>query len=504
MNHPRSPPQPAGAGSPSSYYSSSQSPSSRNSPPNLRATSPLSPHARATSPFSPNASSAQVFRSASPSFSATDYRRSPTPRNASPHPRAISPLPTNLEIAIPPGAQLPPERPAMAALHERSQSSGQVHQLRHHQSDSSLALPQPAYAAGNIPRAQSPAFGSPPTESRARSMSASSRLPPASTPSELAGLWDASQGIITEEKAADNNIFILNMYRQAPLSKPQVIEHPLNFPEHFTFGTNPQSPFYSIKALPESPYDTNYNELLVTRRHPSTGQDASMVTMALEPPSRRISPGGDGLVTLIYPKLAVLHAMEASAATRSETETWSSKDPGSLVKDAVRQAEKECCRLVWSKEKGRYYLYHPGVSDAGNVYLLDIEGEVGFDNLSSKGKIKLINVDTNELMTAVDFSRNLLFINTTATSRIPSRYIIDVAVATVLAVATVEGRRIRTYRRSLSQNSKREQEEYQRPPCFSPWEMIVGVAKGALWLVWFTARLGMEILKAIFDVFRKD
>lgn len=234
-------------------------------------------------------------------------------------------------------------------------------------------------------------------------------------------------------------------------------DHPLAFPEHFAFGPNAQTPFYSIHARRENPADDTFSELSLLRRDPTTGLDSSVVTLGLEPPSRRISPAGDGLITLIYPKEAVLSAMAPSTPAISEKAQQilgprRGRGDEERAREAIQKAyTTECCRLSWNAQRRRYYLYHPGVGNGGDAYLVEIEGEVGFDNLGAKGSIKLINVDTNETLTELDFARKLLFINTRATSKIPSDHIVDVAVSTVLTVATVEGRRMRMVRRSMSE-----------------------------------------------------
>ena len=52
----------------------------------------------------------------------------------------------------------------------------------------------------------------------------------------------------------------------------------------------------------QSSQDETFNELTLLRQDPTIGMDSSAITLSLEPPSRRISPAGEGLITLIYPK----------------------------------------------------------------------------------------------------------------------------------------------------------------------------------------------------------
>lgn len=156
----------------------------------------------------------------------------------------------------------------------------------------------------------------------------------------------------------------------------------------------------------EGPGDDDFNELSFLRRDPISGLETSVITLGLESPSQRIYPTGDGLITLIYPKEAVLSAMSPSTPVIRD-------DDGKIIsprrirgneertREAIQKAyATECCRLSWNPERSRYYLYHPGIGVCGDAYLVDIEGEVGFDNVGAKGTIKVCHP-------AESFARNL-------------------------------------------------------------------------------------------------
>ncbi|KAF8460507.1 hypothetical protein BDZ91DRAFT_798799 [Kalaharituber pfeilii] len=283
-------------------------------------------------------------------------------------------------------------------------------------------------------------------------------------------------------------VYVLNMYRGAPLNAQQPVMPGGFVPEHFAFGPDPTHPFYTIQALPDALHPDNstvynpndpatfFNDLLILRRNPVTHKDTSVLTMGLNPHSatahrQRLilaangqsqtpsTPQGDELITLIYPKQAAMMAIDSSAIhVDDKTGRIVGGDAQTMAREAVeRAAETECCRLSWDAVRDRYYLYHPGIGLGGEVYLVIIDDGnysqskkvtepspgVGFDVYGTKGSIKLINVDTSEAIVVLDFKSGLLFINTMATRKIPSLYIVDVAVSTVLAVAVVEGRRIR-------------------------------------------------------------
>lgn len=332
-------------------------------------------------------------------------------------------------------------------------------------------------------------------------------IPQASTLESLVELWEfAAHGkllshrvqpkrtILSSNPMMPEGVYVLNMYRGAPLNsqQPDLGEF---MPEHFAFGPTPSNPFYTIQALPDALHPNNptvfnpndpatfFNDLLILRRNPVTDKDTSVLTMGLNPhaakayrrrlaagPSQQQSPiQGDELITLIYPKQAAMMAIDSSAIhVDDKTGRIVGGDAQTMAREAVeRAAETECCRLSWDMSKDRYYLYHPGVGHGGEVYLVIIDDGthtkpqneqnpgVGFDIPGAKGSIKLINVDTSEAIVVLDFKSGLLFINTMATRKIPSLYIVDVAVSTVLAVAVVEGRRVRDQQQYLLSSTQK-------------------------------------------------
>ena len=291
-------------------------------------------------------------------------------------------------------------------------------------------------------------------------------------------------------------VFVLNMFRGTPPSGQQSEFYGFT-PEHFSFGPTPFDPFYIIQATPDAlypddPMDINpndpatfFNDIVIMRRNPVTHTDTSVLIMALNPqaattqqhfaaaskqsqPPNQSPTQGDELITLIFPKQAVMMALDSSANHVDENGRHDGEYAQTLAREAVgRAAETECCKLSWDEARGRYYLYHPGIGHGGEVYLVIVDDGnpansekpakrspgAGFGVPGAKGSIKLINVDTSEAIVVLDFNSGLLFVNTVATRKIPSLYIVDVAVSTVLAVAVVEGRRIRAQQKLLSSST---------------------------------------------------
>lgn len=140
----------------------------------------------------------------------------------------------------------------------------------------------------------------------------------------------------------------------------------------------------------EDPTDNTFNELSFLRRDPSSGLETSVITLNLDPPSH--PEDGDGLIALIYPKEAVLSAMTPATPIRDDAgRTLRIRGSGEKAREAIQKAyATECCRLSWDEDRRRYYLYHPGVADFGDAYLVDIQGDTGFDAVGgATGSIKV-------------------------------------------------------------------------------------------------------------------
>ncbi|KAI9800522.1 MAG: hypothetical protein M1825_004070 [Sarcosagium campestre] len=276
-----------------------------------------------------------------------------------------------------------------------------------------------------------------------------------SSTEELADLWEAANGQGTEEKA---RTFALRMSRDGTFDQTTGAFQP-TASEAFTFGPSKDQPFYDLQTLKANDFDTDFCECNIRRRDPQRGTIVPVLTLNIEPPSRRQPPDGDGLVTTIYPKLAALMALDTE--TRRRRRESSTSVTAATSTDSV--AAKESCRLLFDRDSQRYYLHHPGLSDSAtggprrfNV-LIDAAGcGAGFDLPGARGTIRLVDPSSQSTLVALEFGTATLLINTAATEKLASLYIVDVAVATVLAVSLVEGRRFRPTTGGLAS------------PCLSP------------------------------------
>lgn len=112
--------------------------------------------------------------------------------------------------------------------------------------------------------------------------------------------------------------------------------------------------------------------------------------------------------------------------------------------------EAECCRLVYEPGKG-FALFHPAKDEEGGWLNIAITGRVGFDVIGANGTISICSSTHDDPLVTLDFATAQLTINTAACNTIHSFYIVDVAVAAVMTVATVEGRRLRAIQEDLDQ-----------------------------------------------------
>jgi hypothetical protein len=119
----------------------------------------------------------------------------------------------------------------------------------------------------------------------------------------------------------------------------------------FTFG-DPQSPFYTMHTF-------STDELSLARAHPMKPHSSvSVMMLKLEDRKRRLPPN-DGLVTLLFSRLAAMLAIseaEEVAKQHHLSSTEASKVEGNALK---RAAAQESCRLLWNNEKRLYELQHP-------------------------------------------------------------------------------------------------------------------------------------------------
>ena len=282
---------------------------------------------------------------------------------------------------------------------------------------SKLGLPQNQISALDLREVTYEFPAAEPLPSTAKGRASSGRGPFTTSARDLNGLWNLTQG--AGLRPGEQSEFVMNMYQHLDR-------------QSCTFGPSPSNPFYSLTwSRPESGID----EITLHRSSTITRDSHKIVFMELAPHRFRES---DGLVTLIYPRRAVVAAQRELARVSPHT-------CGTAA--AVKAAEPELCTLVWSQRRKRYELEHPAMqsshADREVALVVKIEGKVGFHCRGAKGRVKLVNVTNRETLVELDFGKRILRVNTAATSKVESRHIVDVAVSTLMAVAAVEGRDVR-------------------------------------------------------------
>lgn len=125
-------------------------------------------------------------------------------------------------------------------------------------------------------------------------------------------------------------------------------------PATFTLG-NCQNPFYTLQT-----YSTN--ELALSRCDPSRpNHDVPIMMMSLEDRIRREHPN-DGLVTLLFSRLAAMLAID-QADEISKQHHLTPAETAEVETDALkRAAAQESCRLSWNRHQRLYELRHPYLS----------------------------------------------------------------------------------------------------------------------------------------------
>ncbi|KAJ5950310.1 uncharacterized protein N7479_008723 [Penicillium vulpinum] len=271
---------------------------------------------------------------------------------------------------------------------------------------------------------------------------------------ELKTLWETANGQRTRDLVGTLN---LRMTKTGPAT--------------FTLG-NSQNPFYTLQT-----YSTN--ELALSRCDPSRpNHDVPIMMMSLEDRIRREHPN-DGLVTLLFSRLAAMLAID-QAEEVSKQHHLTPAETAEVETDALkRAAAQESCRLSWNRHRRLYELRHPYLSmhnppalvgaagiplspvrsqSSGMVHItvskpssdasprqpptIIVTGPVSSTAMEAAQQAANLRTsvlpvtDFDEPLASLDFATKTLSISPAAViATIPSLYAIDSLVAAMLAVA---------------------------------------------------------------------
>ncbi|KAF7719755.1 Uncharacterized protein PECH_005684 [Penicillium ucsense] len=275
-----------------------------------------------------------------------------------------------------------------------------------------------------------------------------------STPYELEVLWEAANGQRPTNLAGT---FSMHLARTGPAT--------------FKFG-HLQQPFYTLETFEN-------DELSISRGVPSkVNSNVPVMSLNLEDRRRREHPH-DGLVALLFSRLAAMLAIE-QAGDIAKLHLLNPVEAAGVQRDALNRASaQESCRLSWNRNLRLYELRHPQVAKRQPPALVGAEGIPLSPVRSSSSGVLYITVsapssdvvpqqaptilvtnpassaalatahqaanprtstlpmaDSDEPLVCLDLTTRTLTISPAAIiATIPSLYAIDSVIAAVLAVA---------------------------------------------------------------------
>ncbi|KAJ5648006.1 hypothetical protein N7490_004378 [Penicillium lividum] len=285
-------------------------------------------------------------------------------------------------------------------------------------------------------------------------------------------------GVLDSEEARFSSPQELEMlYEAANGQRPENLHGAFNLrltktgPATFTFG-NSEQPFYMLQTY-------SNNELAISRSAPSNpDNDVPIMTLNLESRSRREHPH-DGLVALLFSRLAAMLAIEQADEISKQHQLSGSESREVESKALKRAAAQESCRLSWNRNLRLYELRHPSLSkrhtpalvgaagiplspvqsqSSGILYItvstsssdsspqqpptIIVTGPLSTSSIESaqeaaNRRTSVLPVrDSDEPLATLDFATRTLSISPAAViATIPSLYAIDSLIAAILAVA---------------------------------------------------------------------
>ncbi|PBP19329.1 acetylserotonin methytransferase-like protein [Diplocarpon rosae] len=222
-------------------------------------------------------------------------------------------------------------------------------------------------------------------------------------------------------------------------------------------------PFYTLRLVPTStsaqmtmlrhdPNKTAKGTGSPKLRSAKPNPGSEVMSTRLEETARRLQPN-DGLVALLYPRAASDMVIElANNSTRADSE------------QVIAAAERECGRLVWDEDSGKFFLVHPAIS---TPFVVSIHSSPAWSRVEYT--LEHFELPHNIARLVRDGSGfGFLEIDTAAAARIDSFYIVDVAICAIMLVA-------------ITEEKTRNFERFQAPPSIAP---VFPVSHGRHSLSW--------------------
>lgn len=231
--------------------------------------------------------------------------------------------------------------------------------------------------------------------------SENSDLAPAiSTPDELLDLWSVANGQGSQEAA---ETYTLN------LCCPELGRNH----EIISFTSSTSQTLYKLEA--------DENSLTITRSHPVN----STTTICISAPTISELTPNNPLVTTVFPKLAELMALDQSSsiAVDHRLDRQASDDLQAEALDRAHQ--REASALFWDTDSEKYYLIHPTLSCDNNSATFTIE--------STEEEVKIYApIEPPIPVLTLSFSSLTVTLHTQLLAQLPSLYILDTLLSTLL------------------------------------------------------------------------
>lgn len=227
-----------------------------------------------------------------------------------------------------------------------------------------------------------------------------------SSPEQLLDLWDIANGQTASEEVVDR--YVLELSCDDLTVGREII----------TFNASTSDPIYTLEA--------SHSNITISRIHPGNRNPTIQITTStLEKPT-----SAEPLVTCTFPKLAGLMALDHSSnvAVAHKLDRKASAD---LQAEAISRAqEQEASMLLWDSDSNKYCLMHPTLLDS-SATTLPIEI---IPNPSNPQKITIFAPETNTPLLTLSLQSLALTIHTPAIKALPSLYILDTLLSTLLAL----------------------------------------------------------------------
>lgn len=209
-------------------------------------------------------------------------------------------------------------------------------------------------------------------------------------------------------------------------------------------------PFYSLRLMPTSTsaqmtllrFDPNKSNKSTSPKLGSSSkpkEGAEVMSTTLEEEARRLPPN-DGLVALLYPKAASDLVIDLA-----------NRPPRADAEQIIASAERECGRLVWDEDSGKYYLVHPAIP---TPFIVSIASSPAWSRVEYT--LEHPELPRNIVrLTRDGAGTGYLEVDTAVAARIDCFYVVDVAICAIMLVA-------------IAEEKTRNIERFEAPPSIAP------------------------------------